>query len=560
MPRSVADAGFEQARRRLIHGQLRAFVRLYAAAAALILITGLVSGDAEAILLSAANLVLAPALYLLLRRRRLALGAGLLCLLTLATAVWATWTNPYGLLDATVVVFVAVVVLASLLLKGLGLGLVVGLTVTSATVVGLRRPLGLVGDAAADPTLPLDVVLIVLVLLLCTVWIRRQDRFLQDSLRRSLHQERQLEQQHKDLQLRAHRLARSERRWRSLVQAAPDWVLQVEGDGTVIYANRPGLAADGQVVGRRLVDLASDGEADAVERALARIAAGTGGAVVEARLDTEEGPRRCLLHFGSLEGEGASGAIVLVNDETERRNLRDQLERAQRLDSLGRLAGGIAHDFKNLLTVIQGHVDLAEAAVENNADPRPDLERARQACVRAGQLSQRILTFGRRETNLARRVDVNAVLEAHVGMLQRLLGDDVDLVVDLAGGLPPVEIDPGHLEQVVMNLVLNARDALGEAPRRIRLTTGSREGGVEVAVADTGAGMDESVQRRIFEPFFTTKAQGAGTGLGLAVVHGIVAQCGGRIEVRSRPGNGTTVRVLLPAAVEGEARRGAAGA
>jgi PAS domain S-box-containing protein len=252
--------------------------------------------------------------------------------------------------------------------------------------------------------------------------------------------------------------------------------------------------------------------------------------------------------------------IVLAHDVTERRRLEEQFLQAQKMEAVGRLAGGVAHDFNNLLTVINGY---AEMLGQDLADNEPALAYARairKAGERAASLTQQLLTFGRKQIVAARVLDLNAIVSDAASLLRRLIGEDVLLSLELQPGLGRVRADPTQLEQVLLNLAVNARDAMPRGGRLV-LATGDvelaarasevRPGAyVVLSVADTGHGMTEEVRRHLFEPFFTTKEVGKGSGLGLSTVYGIVKQAGGHIDVESQPGAGSTFRVYLPRVAE----------
>jgi len=257
--------------------------------------------------------------------------------------------------------------------------------------------------------------------------------------------------------------------------------------------------------------------------------------------------------------------------EEERKRLEEQLLEAQKLEAVGRLAGGVAHDFNNLLTAIQGHAEVLAEVVAEDGPARADLDQIRRAAERAARLTNQLLTFSRRQVLQPRILDLDAVIRDLAPMLRRLIGEDIALHVDTAAAHGYVKADPGQIEQVIMNLVVNARDAmpnggrLGIGTRIVRVgedearqNAHTRPGEyVLLVITDTGTGMDPETQARIFEPFFTTKELGKGTGLGLSTVYGIVQQSGGFIEVESRTGRGTSFSVYLPRA-EGEPEGGAA--
>jgi signal transduction histidine kinase len=252
--------------------------------------------------------------------------------------------------------------------------------------------------------------------------------------------------------------------------------------------------------------------------------------------------------------------LAVILDIGEKRQLEERLRDAQRLESIGRLAGGVTHDFNNYLTVINGYADLLLPTFEPH-DPRHNrLTMIRQAGEKAGDLTRQLLAFSRRQILEVVPVDVNSAIVELRPLLRRLVREDVELAEVLADDLGLVPADPAQVSQVVMNLVLNARDAIPAAGRILIETANvemdERKAGlrpgvpagpyVMLAVTDTGLGMTEEVMSRVFEPFFTTKEQGHGTGLGLAAVHGIVRQMGGWIWVYSEPGKGSTFKVYLP--------------
>ena len=260
----------------------------------------------------------------------------------------------------------------------------------------------------------------------------------------------------------------------------------------------------------------------------------------------------------SFEHLGRPCRFVVVHDVTDRKQLERQFLQAQKMEAVGRLAAGIAHDFNNLLTAITGYTGIVKGQLPRESPLVPDLEEVEQAADRAAQLTNQLLVFSRQQ--ILRPVSLNAtrIVAETRRMLERIIGEDVELETSLDAEVRPILADPGHIQQILLNLVVNSRDAMPNGGR-LAISTRNRvlangeiadhPGGdyVEIVVEDTGCGMTPEVQQRIFEPFFTTKSERHGTGLGLATVYGIVQQSKGAIQVRSEPGTGTVVAVLFPA-------------
>jgi nitrogen-specific signal transduction histidine kinase/CheY-like chemotaxis protein len=251
-------------------------------------------------------------------------------------------------------------------------------------------------------------------------------------------------------------------------------------------------------------------------------------------------------------------------DVSERKRLEEQLIQAQRMEAVGRLSGGIAHDFNNLLTAMIGYCDLALEDIGASDPLKGTIEEIRKAGTRAADLTKQLLAFSRKQILRPRIIDLNAVIAALTGMLERLIGEDIRLVTRLDQSLGRINADPGQMEQVIMNLCLNSRDAMPNGGEVILSTTNldvgadfTMDGAVlpegayaSLTVSDTGVGMDEETQAHVFEPFYTTKHPGKGTGLGLSTVYGIVKQSGGHIRFTSAPGRGTSFEVIFPRTVE----------
>jgi two-component system, cell cycle sensor histidine kinase and response regulator CckA len=263
---------------------------------------------------------------------------------------------------------------------------------------------------------------------------------------------------------------------------------------------------------------------------------------------------------GSVQFEGRPAALVLSHDVTERLRLEERLTQAEKMEAIGRLAGGVAHDFNNLLTVISGYAEILLA--RSDVVGGEQIGEIAHAAEQASALTRQLLAFSRRQVLHPRVLDVNEIVAGMEPMVRRLIGDDVSVGVRLSPGLAPVEADQAQLERVILNLAANARDAMPNGGRLTIETAdvelaeeyvrshgeGTAGPNVLLAVSDTGVGMSEEVQRHLFEPFFTTKSPGAGTGLGLATVFGVVKQSGGSIYVYSEEGRGTTFKVYLPSA------------
>jgi two-component system, cell cycle sensor histidine kinase and response regulator CckA len=271
--------------------------------------------------------------------------------------------------------------------------------------------------------------------------------------------------------------------------------------------------------------------------------------------------REVEVYSGPVEVEGKSLIYAIVHDVTDRVRTEAQLRQAQKMESVGRLAGGVAHDFNNILTVINATAELAAETLGPDHPLREELGEIREAGRRAAALTRQLLTFSRQEITRRRIMDLNTVVEGMDRLLRRVIGEDVEMRFRPDPDLRAVRVDPGHMEQVIMNLAVNARDAMPgggaltietanaevdeiTALVRPNLSPGSY---VVLSVCDTGVGMDRETQDRMFEPFFSTKPADRGTGLGLSTVYGIVRESEGEIVVYSEPGAGTTLRVYLPA-------------
>jgi PAS domain S-box-containing protein len=331
-----------------------------------------------------------------------------------------------------------------------------------------------------------------------------------------------------------------------------------------------------EVIGRPLPFVPDERRDEFMRRVQTEVRAGRGITGLETRRARKDGTVIDVqLNIAPLHDATGSvaGAVGFLLDLTEQKQLEQQFRQAQRMEAVGQLAGGIAHDFNNLLTIINTNLELALSALPDGDEVRIEIEEARQAGARAATLTRQLLAFGRRQVLRPELLDLSAVVADLEKMLRRVIGEDIAFVSELGIGLGAVRADRGQLEQVLMNLVVNARDAmpaggtltvattLAEIDAALARRHGSLIPGsyVALSVTDTGIGMDAATQDRIFEPFFTTKGVGKGTGLGLAMVYGVVKQSDGHILVRSTPGQGTKVTIFFPRIAESASASHAAG-
>jgi two-component system cell cycle sensor histidine kinase/response regulator CckA len=346
--------------------------------------------------------------------------------------------------------------------------------------------------------------------------------------------------------------------WRATFDAIHDGICLLNLRGEVLRCNhafaqilaRPSEEILGRALGDLLSGLASEESSFHSGRALrGEKELSLGGRWFRLRTDPLQTPK------GS-----PAGTVVILSDITERRRLEEQFLQSQKMEAIGRLAGGVAHDFNNLLTVIIGHSEMTLSRPTAPELVAESIQEIKRAAERAASLTRQLLAFSRKQVLALLPLDLNPVVSRLIDLLRRLIGEDIQLTTNLDPGLGLVKADQGQIEQVLMNLAVNARDAMPEGGK---LTIETKNVVVEkgllgpdadagpgpyvlLAVSDTGCGMTEQVKSRIFEPFFTTKGPGKGTGLGLATVYGIVKQSGGHVAVYSEPGRGTAFKVYLP--------------
>jgi PAS domain S-box-containing protein len=361
-------------------------------------------------------------------------------------------------------------------------------------------------------------------------------------------------------------LRESEQRYRELFDNANDIVFTHDLDGRFLSLNRAGERLLGytreEALSMTVFDVVAPESRDLVQSVLVGRLAGAAQTAYDLEVEAKGGRRATIEVSSQLVWRHGRPSLVLsiARDVTERKELEEQFRQSQKMEAVGRLAGGVAHDFNNLLTIINGYTDLLLKQMPVDSPLREDAEEVRRAGERASALTRQLLTFSRKQAHQPRVIDLNRVVVDMERMLRRLIDQKVALDLDLDHGLPKVLVDGSQIEQVVLNLVVNARDAMPEGGR-IRIQTseahlgelyaryhaGARPGNYAVlSVSDTGEGMDAETMQHIFEPFFTTKGK-KGTGLGLSTVYGIVQQSGGHIRVESEPGRGTVFQVYIPA-------------
>jgi PAS domain S-box-containing protein len=362
-------------------------------------------------------------------------------------------------------------------------------------------------------------------------------------------------------------LGESEERFRTMFEGAPVGTVILDLERRIVSTNRVfeelvGYDKD-ELAGRRLADVSPEPEAASLERLFAGAHAAYAGQRTLVRKDGADVRGHVAASLVVDAQRRPRFVIAMVEDLTERLRLEEQLRHSQRLEAVGQLAGGVAHDFNNLLTIISGRTRFALRELAGADDAlRSDLEEVAAATERAAALTRQLLAFSRRQVLQPRVLDLNAVVTRTDRMLRRLIGEDIEIAIELAADLHPVRADRGQLEQVILNLAVNARDAMPNGGR-LTISTANAELGAPptvdvdrppdpgpyalLAVTDTGHGMDAATRSHVFEPFFTTKEPGKGTGLGLSTVYGIVAQSGGHLGVDSAPGAGSTFTVYLPA-------------
>jgi PAS domain S-box-containing protein len=518
--------------------------------------------DTTAALLTCAYMAVT---LIILRRGRLGLASrlaifGLLLVLTVFTVRIGLQGNSVILLA-----FAVPITLAGLLASRRSLWLVVGFSASTVTAITVLEEF--TGWQLGSASMPSQLVLatdFVLVVTVLGLFLDRLSTALRDALATAVSREQALEQEIAERQRVETALRENEERYRLIAENSSDLIGLLDGAGRRLYASPSYRAVLGyspeEFLGLDGAKLVHPEDIDAIAEQIKQLAvSGSGRAIY--RLRHADGSWRWIeTQASAITQNGLRYAVTVGRDITDRKHLEAQLMQSQRLESVGRLAGGIAHDFNNLLTAIMGNSDLARESLPPGHIARADLDEVMKSSERAAELTRQLLAFARRQIIEPHVIDLNQVILDMNKLLQRLLGAHVELIVRTDPNLWRIRADRGQIEQVVVNLAINARDAMpgggrltietrnvqldhDYAHRHISVSPGSY---VMLAVSDTGTGMDEETQAQIFEPFFTTKAPGRGTGLGLATCYGIIKQHGGSIWPYSEPGHGSTFKIYLP--------------
>ena len=357
----------------------------------------------------------------------------------------------------------------------------------------------------------------------------------------------------------------SQDRHQLLLELLPDAVF-IHADSKIVEANPSaatlfGHSSAAELLGKPVMDFVPKEDHEAFMNR-ARYIGNEPTSAFESRVLRSDGEIRAVESITAPTFyRGRPATLVVHRDVSEGRRLQDQLVQSQKMEAVGLLAGGIAHDFNNLLTAIGGYAAMSERAAPEGHPAREHLGEVREAVARAASLTAQLLTFARREISRPSTIDINELIQNTAVLLRRLIGEDIELVTRLSWEASVVRVDTQQIEQVLVNVAVNARDAMPDGGK-LTITTASAliradstadlSPGqyVEVSIRDTGVGMVPEIKKHVFEPFFTTKALGRGSGLGLAACYGILKDNGGDIDVRSEPGRGTDFVLYLPAVDE----------
>lgn len=410
-----------------------------------------------------------------------------------------------------------------------------------------------------------------------------RSRLIRENRRYQEHLEEEVNRRTREVEETTEELRQSEEKYRTIFENLQDVYFETRLDGTIAEVS-PSVQnisryTREEILNTSLWDIYEDaGEREVILKKLRVEKTVTdyevhlrdkGGRIIPCAITAQLRPDRStseLKVFGTIRDISER-----KRSEEEKQRLMDQLHQAQKMEAIASLTGGIAHDFNNLLTVINGHAEIALKRAGKGQDVKKDLNTIMQAGRRAENLTRQLLAFGRKQVYQPRVLDINDVIRDLDKMMRRLIGEDIQMVMKSSPEVPPIKADPGQLEQILINLMVNARDAImerdesSEYEKRITIETGSvalesafvvdhpgSSPGLHtlLAVSDSGVGMGTETRNKIFEPFFTTKEKGKGTGLGMSTVYGIVKQNNGSIYVYSEPGQGTTFRIYWPSSGE----------
>jgi PAS domain S-box-containing protein len=526
-------------------------------------------GSSAALLLAEVGVLVALVLN---RRGRLSAAVGVLVATVQICAGVLVLVGMHGFHDVAMLLFPATLVVAGLLLNRLAFAAVAGGTVLFVCAIGLAELTGLVVTPLSRFTHARNLVDAVIILGVTAVAVALLAESVRTSLARARENEATVEAANAELVKQAQRLRVSEERFRSLIDLAVDGILVGDAQGRILGANRRMQELTGlggaELAGRTLRDFFSPEE---LRRAPLRhdLVARGETVVTERLLRRKDGATVPVEMSSKMMPDGSYHSFF--RDVTERRRaqeekarLQDELRHAQKMEAVGRLAGGIAHDFNNTLMAIGSSVAVALRDLDPESRPHRCLAEVERATERAAALTRQLLTFSRKEVIAPRVLDLGELVENLRPMLAGIVGADVVLDVVAPRGQALVRLDAGQMEQAVLNLAMNARDAMpGGGRLELGLSEVDLEGErafalglahgryVALVVTDTGSGMTGEVLQHLYEPFFTTKPSGKGTGLGLAMVYGAVRQNQGAIDVDSNPGRGTTFRLFFPRAYPG---------
>jgi PAS domain S-box-containing protein len=345
----------------------------------------------------------------------------------------------------------------------------------------------------------------------------------------------------------------AEERFYKVFQANPACIsITRSSDDTFVDVNDRFLAVTGfardEVLGKTGMQLGLWPAPEQRARLDRAIRAGHTVRDVEVTLLKKSGdPLELLMSLEAFAVGGQECVFAIAHDVTGRKQLEQQVRHSQKMEAIGRLAGGVAHDFNNLLTAIRGYSELLVAELPPETPTRAAAEHVHRSALRASSLTEQLLVFTRRRPHQPRVVALNDVVLSMGALLRRIIGEDITLELQLGNDLGRVRVDPAQLEQVLLNLAINSRDAMAAGGRLTVETANTDDGRVRLSVRDSGVGMTAETRSHIFEPFFTTKEIGKGTGLGLSIVFGVIEQNGGTITVESEPGRGTVFHICLPA-------------